>query len=112
MHSLRARRHGLRRASSVDDVAQAPNLTRFTPSLAVQGESRHEPETFGASVPTDPYAAWVAKREAEQHEDTEVRWVFRPRMVETPPIRASATAAQDHQERPVPYGRGPRLTRA
>jgi hypothetical protein len=96
----------------VGDVAQAPNLTQFTPNLAVQGESRHEPETFGARVPTDSYAAWLAKREAEQQEDTEVRWVFRPRMLETPAIRASAEGATGEQERSAPYGRGPRLTRA
>ena len=112
MHSLRARRHGLRRASSVHDVAQAPSLTQFTSNLAVQAESRHEPETFGARVPTDPYAAWLTKREAEQQEDTEVRWVFRPRMLETPAVRASTAGAQLQREPAVRYGRGRRLTRA
>jgi hypothetical protein len=94
----------------VHDVAQAPSLTHFTPNLTVEGETRHEPETFGARVPADPYAAWLAKRESEQQEDTEVRWVFRPRMLEAPAIRASAAGTQ--AECPPGYGRGPRLTRA
>jgi hypothetical protein len=72
-----------------------PNLTPLTPSGQKVGESRHEPQTFGAAVPSDPYAAWVARREAEQErQGTDVRWVVRPRTLAGPPLGASAAGAQ------------------
>ncbi|HEX4187514.1 MAG TPA: hypothetical protein VHY83_06435 [Solirubrobacteraceae bacterium] len=70
-----------------------PNLTPLTPSGQKVGESRHEPQTFGAAVPSDPYAAWVARREAEQErQGTDVRWVVRPRTLagaQTPGARVT-----------------------
>jgi hypothetical protein len=80
-----------------------PNLTSFTPSWREAGVSRHEPQTFGAAVPDDPYAAWLARREADQErQGTGVRWVFRPRTVAAAPLGASAAGA------PAP---GARVTR-
>jgi hypothetical protein len=71
-----------------------PNLTPFESNWPDAG--RHEPETFGASVPDDPYKAWLARREAEQErqQDAAVRWVVRPRTVATAAAQASATAIQ------------------
>ncbi len=95
MQSLRARRHALRQASSVHDVAQMPNLTLLTPGTVSTGESRHEPQTFGASVPDDPYTAWLARREAEQDRQvTDVRWVMRPRPLDGTSIGAHAAGAR------------------
>jgi hypothetical protein len=63
------------------------------------GESRYEPETFGKSaVPADPYAAWVQQREAERerehHDDSQVRWVYRPRTAADPMIGAGTGASR------------------
>ena len=116
MHSLRARRQGLRQASSARDVAQMPNLTRFTRNWPDERQSRHEPETFGARVPQDPYAAWLAQREAEQerHQAAEVRWVVRPRTVAAPASGPAAIGPEGPKQRLERYGSPAslRLTRA
>jgi hypothetical protein len=85
-----------------------PNLTPFESNWPDAG--RHEPETFGAAVPDDPYKAWLARREAEQErqQDTAVRWVVRPRTVATAAGQASATATQGSDGRSA----SARLTRA
>jgi hypothetical protein len=44
------------------------------------GTGRYEPQALTAhSVPTDPYTAWVAQREAacERDDRTPIRWVYR-----------------------------------
>jgi hypothetical protein len=49
-----------------------------------QTMTRHEPEAFTArTLPRDPYAAWLEQREADrqQGEDSQIRWVYRPRLV-------------------------------
>jgi hypothetical protein len=95
MQSLRARRHALRQASTVHHVAQMPNLTPFTPTTSETGESRHEPQTFGASVPDDPYTAWLARREAEEERQvSDVRWVVRPRTLDGTATGAHAAGAR------------------
>jgi hypothetical protein len=75
------------------DVAHAPGLTQFTPRATDEGEGRHEPQVFGARVPADPYSAWLAQRDAERQEEP-VRWVFRPRMLDTPGVRAGTAKAK------------------
>jgi hypothetical protein len=91
-----------------------PNLTPFESNWPDAG--RHEPETFGASVPDDPYKAWLARREAEEErqQDTAVRWVVRPRTVATVGGQASATAIQGAGDGAASDGRSAsaRLTRA
>jgi hypothetical protein len=115
MHSLLGRRHGLRHASSVHDVAQMPNLTPFTRGSTAE-EGRHEPQTFGARVPHDPYAAWLAQRDAEQErrQEAEVRWVVRPRTVATPAGGRGAIGPMGPRQRMARYGSPAtlRLTRA
>ena len=44
------------------------------------GTGRYEPQALVShSVPTDPYMAWVAQREAARERDdrTPIRWVYR-----------------------------------
>ncbi|HEV7585295.1 MAG TPA: hypothetical protein VGO14_05900 [Solirubrobacteraceae bacterium] len=89
-----------------------PNLTPFTPNWPDQGEGRHEPETFGASVPDDPYKAWLAERESEheRQQEASVRWVVRPPTVAAPAIHATTAAAESLERRADRYGRRVRLT--
>jgi hypothetical protein len=72
-----------------------PNLTPFTANSSEAGESRHEPQTFGATVPDDPYTAWLARREAEQErQGTDVRWVMRPRTLDGAAVGAYPAGAR------------------
>jgi hypothetical protein len=72
-----------------------PNLTAFTPNTSETGESRHEPQTFGSTVPDDPYTAWLARREAElERQGADVKWVVRPRMLDGTAIGVPAAGAR------------------
>ena len=102
MQPLRARRLTLRDARSSRYVADQRSIPPVTQCGLGQSERRQEPETFGLrALPDDPYTAWLEQREAEHaREDREqVRWVFRPRPVADPGIRAANVADQQAEPR-------------
>jgi hypothetical protein len=80
MRPLRSTRHSIRHTSSSDYMV----FPRITAPSALDGwdetSSRHEPETLSTRfIPTDPYTAWLAQRDAERERDEyqPVRWVRR-----------------------------------
>jgi hypothetical protein len=82
MQSLRGRRRSARHAAPTQYITRSLSIA-VVDEGPEQAECRYEPETFGAVVPTDPYTAWLAQREAEREREAQgsVRWVVRPRAV-------------------------------
>ena len=88
---------------------RAPQL-RVVNDSAAEPASRYEPETLvRRRACADPYALWLAEREAERErrERPEIKWVYRyPRVTRpagAPGLRAlpAATAAGEPQAEPA-----------
>jgi hypothetical protein len=87
MQSLLARRRTMRQASPTQIIPRA--IAASAQDGRDPSESRYEPESFGACVPVDTYAAWMQQREADlERAEPQVRWVVRPR-------GAAGTAGQE-----------------
>ena len=64
--------------TNIDDESETVNMR---PLLDTHDQfvSRHEPQTLtGRTIPRDPYAAWLERREAERErmEGSSVRWTL------------------------------------
>jgi hypothetical protein len=92
MQLFRAHRGALRHASSPEYMAHSRGVAVSTEIELDPAKCRHEPETFGASIPTDSYASWLAQREAESQREASVRCIIRPTAVAGSMIRHRAAA--------------------
>jgi hypothetical protein len=88
-----SRAHRERRSSQAHDGARIRTIQLASAQGTEVVPTRDEPRAFGARpASVDPYALWIAKREAER-ERPEVRWVYRyPRVTREASIGDGAGA--------------------
>jgi hypothetical protein len=96
MGPLQSRRFSRRDTASSLNIAAIPHTRLFTRDEPDEMMGRHEPQTLTErAFPRDPYAAWLAQREAdcESTEGSNVRWIHRPRGLDAPVGGTGALAA-------------------